>query len=108
MRIFSVQRILGIFLMIFSLVMLLPILVSVIYDDNSLHAFVDTLIITFGAGFAIWLPVNSQRKDLRTRDGFLVVALFWSVLSLFGALPFLISPQLNVSLTDAVFESVSG
>lgn len=108
MRFFAVQRILGIFLMMFSLSMLPPILVSWIYEDHTLLAFVDTLIISLGAGFAVWLPVRNHRKDLRVRDGFLVVALFWTVLSMFGSLPFLIVEQVHVSLTDAVFESVSG
>jgi len=45
---------------------------------------------------------------MRTRDGFLVVTLFWTVLSIFGALPFLFSPDASLSVTDAVFESFSG
>jgi trk system potassium uptake protein TrkH len=42
------------------------------------------------------------------RDGFIVVVMFWTVLSSIGALPFVLSPQTAMSVTDAVFESVSG
>jgi trk system potassium uptake protein TrkH len=56
----------------------------------------------------IWLPVASKHQELRLRDGFLVVVLFWVVLGLSGALPFWISPVPDLSLTDSVFESLSG
>ena len=41
-------------------------------------------------------------------DAFVVVTLFWTVLGVAGALPLYISPQPDIGLTDAVFESVSG
>ena len=56
----------------------------------------------------IWLPVHRSRKDLRLRDGFLVVAAFWTVLGAFGAAPLYFADTLSLSLTDAVFESMSG
>jgi trk system potassium uptake protein TrkH len=45
---------------------------------------------------------------LRLRDGFLIVAAFWVVLGSFGAAPFLFSTEPSMTLTDAVFESISG
>ena len=48
------------------------------------------------------------KNELRLRDGFLVVVLFWTVLALFGAIPFILSSQIDISITDAVFESLSG
>ena len=56
----------------------------------------------------IWLPVWQRREELKLRDGFMVVVLFWTVLGLSGALPFILSDEPNLSVTDAVFESVSG
>ncbi|MGK0501042.1 MAG: trk system potassium uptake protein TrkH, partial [Oceanicoccus sp.] len=44
----------------------------------------------------------------RTRDGFLITSLFWTVLGLFGALPFILTPNPDLSVSDAVFESISG
>jgi trk system potassium uptake protein TrkH len=49
-----------------------------------------------------------QRKELRLRDGFLIVVLFWIVLGLFGSLPLMMSKQPHMTFTDAVFESFSG
>lgn len=63
---------------------------------------------TFGIGSLLWYPVHNVRKEVRLRDGFVIVVLFWTVLSLSGAVPFLLSEQLNMSITDAIFESMSG
>ncbi|MFA0072030.1 potassium transporter TrkG, partial [Vibrio breoganii] len=45
--------------------------------------------------------------ELKARDGFLIVVLFWTVIGSAGALPFLIADNPNVSVTDAFFESFS-
>lgn len=101
-------RVLGVLLMIFSLTLLPPIGFSVWYNDDHHYAFLSAFAITLCTGLAIWLPVHDAKHDLQTRDGFLITALFWSVLGLFGSLPFFLSQELNASFTDALFESVSG
>ena len=101
-----VQRILV--LMMFSLTMLPPIAFSLFYNDQSWLPFVEGFALTLVAGFIIWLPVHRSRKDLRLRDGFLVVAAFWTVLGTFGAAPFYFAEAPSMSLTDAIFESMSG
>ncbi|MGH1373035.1 MAG: TrkH family potassium uptake protein [Cellvibrionaceae bacterium] len=101
-------RILGILLMLFSLTLFPPILVSVWFEDQNQTAFWWAFVITFVTGLIAWFPVHNIKQDLRTRDGFLVTALFWSVLGLFGALPFMFSDGLQLSFTDATFESLSG
>jgi len=103
-----VQRILGLLLMMFSLTMLPPIVFSIYYDDHSWLPFVEGFGLTLAAGILIWLPVHRSRKDLRLRDGFLVVAAFWTVLGTFGAAPLYFADSLSLSITDAVFESMSG
>ena len=103
-----VQRILGLLLMMFSLTMLPPIIISVIFDDQSWLPFVQGFALTLIAGFVFWLPVRKYHQDLRLRDGFLVVASFWTVLGTFGAAPLLFADSLALSATDAIFESVSG
>ncbi len=103
-----VQRILGLLLMMFSLTMLPPIAFSIYYNDHSWLPFVEGFGLTLAAGFICWLPVHRSRKDLRLRDGFLVVAAFWTVLGTFGAAPLYFSDALSMSFTDAVFESMSG
>lgn len=108
MHILVTLRILGLLLVIFSATHIPPMIVSIIYLDNSLEPFFDSFAITLITGLVIWLPVKNHKKELRLRDGFFIVALFWTVLSLFGALPFLLSPQLTISVAGAVFETASG
>jgi len=108
MQLSAVQRILGVLLMVFSITLIPPLGISAWNADEAQTAFTAALVITFGAGLAIWLPVRDRRRDLRLRDGFVVVVMFWTVLGLTGALPFLLSPHPEVSATDAVFEAISG
>jgi trk system potassium uptake protein TrkH len=102
------QRILGILVMLFSLSLLPPVAVSLLFQDGSHMAFLWAFVIALAVGALIWFPQRAARRELRTRDGFLIVALFWFGLSAIGALPFLLTNTPHMSLTDAVFESVSG
>ena len=101
-------RILGILLMLFSLTHLFPLAVSLIYNDGLHVAFISSFLLTAIIGAIIWAPVYKAKQDLRTRDGFLITALFWLVLGLFGSLPFIMDEHIHLSVTDAVFESISG
>ena len=103
-----ITKILGILLMVFSFSMVPPVVVAWYYNDGSELAFLGSFAIIFLLGLALWLPVWRQHGDLQTRDGFLVVTLFWAVLGSIGALPLLLSPALDLSVTDAIFEAISG
>ena len=103
-----ILRILGLLLMMFSLTMVPPILVSLLFADGMWEAFAVAFAITVATGAVIYLPNRQARKELRTRDGFLIAALFWSVLGLFGALPLMLTGDTALAATDAVFESFSG
>lgn len=94
--------------MLFSLTLFPPILVSIWFGDKNQMAFWISFAITFITGLLAWAPFSRTSHDLRTRDGFLITALFWSVLGLFGCLPFVFSNGIELSFTDAVFESLSG
>ncbi len=106
MQLLATQRILGLLLMLFSITMLPPTVLSWLDHDHIAYAFMTPFVLTLTTGLLIWLPVRHHRRDMRVRDGFLVVTLFWVVLSLFSALPFMLSPHL--SLTDSLFEAISG
>jgi trk system potassium uptake protein TrkH len=108
MNLFAVQRILGLLLILFSLTMLPPIGVSLYYADGNHLPFIDSFAALLAVGALIWWPARNHDRDLRLRDGFLVVALFWVVLGIAGAAPLVLSETPDISLTDAVFESVSG
>jgi trk system potassium uptake protein TrkH len=103
-----VQRILGLLLMMFSVTMLPPVIIAMIFEESSWLPFVEGFGLTLAAGLIIWLPVHRSRKDLRLRDGFVVVAAFWTVLGTFGAAPLYFADSLTLTLTDAIFESMSG
>lgn len=108
MNLSIVQRILGLLLMLFSITMLPPIGVALYFQDQNWQPFLDAFIALLALGAVIWWPVRKRVRELRLRDGFLVVALFWVVLGLAGAAPLLLSERLEMSITDAVFEAVSG
>ncbi|MEO0423628.1 MAG: TrkH family potassium uptake protein [Pseudomonadota bacterium] len=107
-----VQWILGVLLMLFSITMLPPALIAVVYHDGNAIGFARALGLTALSGLLMYVPVRrlsaAQRENLRLRDGFVVVAGFWIVLGLFGAIPLLLLVTPVMSLPDAVFESMSG
>ncbi len=104
----TIFRVLGVLLMMFSLTLLIPIAISLWFDDYNYLTFLLAFGITFGAGMALWFPVRAIKAELHNRDGFLITALFWLVLGSFGTLPFLLSRGLDISFTDAMFEAMSG
>ena len=106
---FSVSfRILGILLMLFSTVQVLPLMLAAVESGNSAASFVSAIGITFFSGLLMWFPVRNVSHELRIRDGFLITSLFWTVLGLFGALPFALADSLELSPVSAIFESISG
>ncbi len=107
MRIRAIQRILGLLLMLFSLTMLPPVFFALWYGEQTLP-FISAFVATLVTGAFFWLPVRCYRPELKLRDGFVVVVMFWTVLGLAGSLPFLLSEQPSISITDSVFESMSG
>ena len=108
MQLLVIQRILGLLLIVFSSALLPPMVIGVIYGDGGVAAFAESFFIILIAGFLLYYPARSQRQELRLRDGFLVVVLFWTVLGIAGGLPIYLSGIYDISVTDAVFESISG
>ncbi|MEE9446117.1 MAG: TrkH family potassium uptake protein [Cocleimonas sp.] len=108
MQLFVIQRILGLLLVIFSFTMLPPVLVGWIYEDPSILPFIFAFVLVFTIGAIMWYPVRNRKRELRLREGFLVVVLFWGVLGVSGSAPLLFADELQISFVDAVFESISG
>jgi trk system potassium uptake protein TrkH len=103
-----IQRLIGLLLMLFSTTLLPPIVIDLLYQEDAGRAFYFSFLILFVAGLLLFIPVRKQRGDLRLRDGFMVVVLFWLVLGIAGSLPLMLYESLAISFTDAVFESMSG
>ncbi len=108
MQFLTIQRILGILLGLFSFSLLPPIAVSLYYQDGSTQAFIDAFLLLLITGIIFWYPARHHQKELKIRDGFLVVVMFWITLGISGAVPFYMVDAPNMTFTDAVFESMSG
>jgi trk system potassium uptake protein TrkH len=105
-RPFPVLNVLSVLIVVFALAMLLPLAVSLMYGDAARHAYYEAVLTTFASGAALWGVTRSRRAELQTRDGFLLVALVWTVLPAFAALPLLIyMPELDFA--HAYFETVA-
>ena len=97
---------LGIVLMIEAALLVIPLIVSVIYGDGCDRYFSVTAVICLFSGLLLYFLSNKNR-NFYAREGFIIVALGWILISFFGALPFFFSGAIP-SLTDALFETVSG
>lgn len=104
-----ISGIIGILLSFLALSMLLPLSVSLIYNDGGMTAFTYPLAITLTVALALMVLARNQEKDayINQKEGMTVVALGWTAIGIFGALPFYFSPEFPL-FTDAVFESISG
>jgi trk system potassium uptake protein TrkH len=83
-------------------------MVSLWYQDKGHLSFIIAFVITLVTGLVLWFPSHAIHQELRTRDGFLVTAIFWVVLAAFGALPFIFDASTQMNITDSVFEALSG
>ncbi|NGP76775.1 TrkH family potassium uptake protein [Balneolaceae bacterium YR4-1] len=102
----SVLGILGAFIFFLGFALISPLIIALIYGEAIWNTFLYSAAIAFVVGGALYYFFKTDR-ELRIREGFLVVSLTWLFLSLVGALPFVISGILP-SYTDAVFETMSG
>lgn len=95
-------------LLLFSMTLVIPLITSFIYSDGNHYTFIYSFLIILGLGSILYLPNISAKNDIKIKEGFLIVVLFWFVLSIVGSLPFMIDRQLSLNFYDALFESVSG
>ena len=94
-------------LMLFSVTYALPMMTSVIYDDGLLVDFVYASVICAGVGAIVYGATLGHRRELRSRDGFLLVTLAWIFMSAIATVPLLLALP-GLSFTDAFFETMSG
>ena len=102
-----VLRLLGAIMLIEALAMAPSLAISLFYGDGDAPALAYSMVLLGALGFPAWRFARPSEQNLRAREGFLVVALSWVLLSAFGALPFVIS-GLIPNYIDAFFEAVSG
>ncbi|MBO4374078.1 MAG: TrkH family potassium uptake protein [Lachnospiraceae bacterium] len=102
----SIIYILGKLLQIEALIMLLPLFVSLIYREDDFLPFLITIALTGAVGTAISFK-KPGKASFYAREGFVMVALGWIVMSVMGAVPFVLNGDIP-NFTDAFFETVSG
>ena len=103
-----VANVLGMLLAVSGIAMLLALPFSLYFKSGDHSAILISGLGAMGLGLTVWLITRKNaNKDLRKRDGYLIVSLGWLVMSLVGAMPYVISGAIP-SYTDAFFETISG
>ena len=97
---------LGILQIILGISMLIPILTQIIYSELD-SSFIGAAIISIIFGVLFFLSNLNHDKKLNLQKAFLLTALSWLTIAIFGSLPFIFS-NLELSITDSFFESMSG
>ena len=106
MNLFLVGRIVGIYALIFGVTLVSPILVGLWYREPEVLHFLWPMAGSLGFGAFLWLFGRRRAHELSVGDGYLVVTLFWVLLSILGAWPLM--SGFGLSPVDALFESTSG
>lgn len=106
-RLFAVVNVLGKMVLVFGLTMLIPLGLAMWSHDGAQWVFGKSIVFTLGSGLIMSIATQRFKRELQTRDGFLLVVLVWSILPAFAMLPLLLHlPGLNISM--AYFEAASG
>jgi trk system potassium uptake protein TrkH len=103
----AVLNVLGSMLMLFSVTFALPMITSIVYVDGLLVDFVYAAVTCLGVGASVYGATLRHRRELRSRDGFLLVTLAWIFMSAIATVPLLVALP-GLSFTDAFFETMSG
>ena len=103
-----VIKVLGVLMLIEALAMLPSLGIGLIHKDpGDAKAMLYSMLPLIAAGLPMWLLAKPSENNMRAKEGFVIVALAWLQLSLFGALPFVFSGMIP-NYIDALFEAVSG
>ncbi len=97
---------LGVLQVVLGLAMIIPVIIQFIYNELD-SSFISSGIITIIFGILFFLSNLDHDKKLNLPQAFLLTALSWLSIAVFGSLPFIFS-DLDLNLTDAFFESMSG
>lgn len=105
MRAFLILNVLGFITIGFSILLLLPIIVAVIYGEwSAIMPFVVASIIGLAAGFAARLK-RVDTTNIHRTEGMVIVAFSWIIAAILGAIPYMF---FNLNVVDSIFESMSG
>jgi trk system potassium uptake protein TrkH len=107
-KLFPIVHSLSKLILLFSGVLCLPALVSLYYDDGAILDFVFSAGFGAATGLGLWLASrqHGKKKELKPKDGFILVVLLWFGFAVTASTPFLLFDA-NLSFADAMFESMS-
>ena len=100
-------HVIGVIVGILAMTMFVPVAFEWGAGDGALGSFLKAMLLTAASGLGLYLATRRYRRELRPRDGFLLVTLVWTVLPAFATLPLMFQLP-AMSFTDAYFETVSG
>ena len=106
MHVRSVAYVMGIMILITAGAMILPLVSTFFYEENDRSSFLISVLVIFGAGLPLWLQ-KPEDFGFRMREAIVVAVLGGILIPGLSALPFFIHGSIP-SLTDAIFEMVSG
>lgn len=101
-----IRYVMGWVLRVEGILMFLPCLIALLYREQAGYTYLIMALVCIALGFLVCLK-KPQNKEIYTKEGFVTVALSWIVMSLFGAVPFVITREIPFYI-DALFEIVSG
>ena len=101
-----VAHVFAMVMMVFAVTMLAPLVMAVWEMDPAVWSFVISAFATFLLGALLWLATRHFKRELKTRDGLMLVALTWVALPAVAGFPLL--NYLPINFTDAYFEAASG
>ncbi len=107
MSISTVLRHLGLVLLMFGALLLLPLAWSLVVGDGAAGCFILPMGVACGTGLLLWRFMPRENRSLTRREGLVLVTCTWLAASLVGALPYTISGTLP-RYVDAFFETMSG
>ncbi|MGY6558076.1 MAG: TrkH family potassium uptake protein [Nitritalea sp.] len=103
----AIARVMGILMLLVGLLMLPGAAFSYYYGSSDLLALLGSSAISILSGLAFFLAFKEDKDGIRKREGYLIVALTWVVMAIFGMMPYLISGAIP-KVPDALFETISG
>ena len=101
----SILNLFSVLVLFFSFSFFFPILISIIFNDGAFYIFLKTLISISLIGVVGLILTRNINNELSQKDGFVIIVMFWVVLSVAGSIPFFLS---GMSVIDSFFESMSG
>jgi trk system potassium uptake protein TrkH len=101
-----VAHVFALVMMVFAATMLAPLILAIWGLDEALQSFIISALATFVLGALLWLATRRFKRELKTRDGLMLVALTWVALPAVAGFP--LWDYLPINFTDAYFEAASG